>query len=111
MRRITLKNGIVRGLQRYSCRQCACSFTDTAPRGKPAAMKALALLLYATGNMSICGIGRLLKVSDVSILRWAQAAALELPDNGQFVPGGFTHHLCDPKNYAALASVFLSTFT
>jgi transposase-like protein len=65
-----VKNGIVRGLQRYHCRQCACNFTATAPRGKPAAMKALALLLYAMGNMSLCGIGRRLKVSDVRILRW-----------------------------------------
>ena len=75
-----VKNGIVRGLQRYRCRQCACNFTATASRGKPAAMKALALLLYAMGNMSLCGIGRLLKVSDVSILRWVRAAALKLPD-------------------------------
>ena len=42
-------------------------------------MKALARLLYAMGNLSFCGIGRLLKVSDVSALRWARAAALELP--------------------------------
>ena len=45
-----------------------------------AAMMALALLLYAMGNMSFCGIGRLLKVSDVSVLRWVKAAALELPE-------------------------------
>jgi hypothetical protein len=69
----------VRGLQRYRCRQCACNFTATKPRGTPAAMKALARLLHAMGNMSFCGIGRLLKVSDVSVLRWARAAALELP--------------------------------
>lgn len=75
-----VKNGIVRGMQRYRCRECACNFTNTKPRGKPAAMKALALLLYAMGNMSFCGIGRLLKVSDVSVLRWARAAALELPE-------------------------------
>src|ERR1700761_4701681 len=75
-----VKNGVVRGLQRYRCRQCACNFTATEPRGKPAAMKALALLLYAMGNMSFCSIGRLLKVSDVSVLRWAKAAALELPE-------------------------------
>ena len=74
-----VKNGIVRGLQRYRCRKCSCNFTATKPRGKPAAMKALALLLYAMGNMSFCSIGRLLKVSDVSVLRWARAAALELP--------------------------------
>jgi transposase len=48
--------------------------------GKPPAMNALALLLYAMGNMSFCGIGRLLQVSDVSVLRWARAAALELPE-------------------------------
>src|ERR1700761_1897735 len=72
-----VKNGVVRGLQRYRCRQCSCNFTDTEPRGKPAAMKALALLLYAMGNMSFCGIGRLLKVSDVSVLRWVRAAALK----------------------------------
>src|ERR1700758_2355464 len=70
-----VKNGIVRGRQRYRCRKCLCNFTDTEPRGKPAAMKALALLLYAMGNMNFCGIGRLLKVSDVSVLRWARAAA------------------------------------
>ena len=75
-----VKNGIVRGLQRYRCRKCCCNFTATKPRGKPAAMKALALLLYAMGNMSFCSIGRLLKVSDVSVLRWARAAALELPE-------------------------------
>jgi transposase-like protein len=74
-----VKNGMVRGLQRYRCRQCGCNFTDTAPRGKPAAMKVLALLLYAMGNMSFSSIGRLLKVSNVSILRWVRAAALELP--------------------------------
>lgn len=75
-----VKNGSVRGLQRYRCRKCSCNFTATKPRGKPAAMKALALLLYAMGNMSFCGIARLLKVSDVSVLRWARAAALELPE-------------------------------
>ena len=65
-----VKNGIVRGLQRYRCRNCFCNFTATKPRGKPAAMKALVLLLYAMGNMSFCGIGRVLQVRDVSVLRW-----------------------------------------
>jgi len=39
------KNGTVRGLQRYRCKICGCNFTDTPPRGKPAAVKALAVLL------------------------------------------------------------------
>jgi transposase len=38
-----VKSGFVRGHQR--CRDCGCNFTDTPRRGKPAAMKALAVLL------------------------------------------------------------------
>lgn len=76
----SVKNGMVRGRQRYRCRPCSCNFTATKPRAKPAAMKALAMLLYAMGNMSFCGIGRLLKVSDVSVLRWVRVAALERPE-------------------------------
>ncbi len=37
-----VKNGIVRGLQRYRCLSCGCNFTMTPPRGKPPAMKTLA---------------------------------------------------------------------
>ena len=74
-----VKNGIVRGMQRYHCRSCGCNFTMTAPRGKPPAMKALALLLYAMGNMSFCSIARILGVSDVAILNWVRAEARNLP--------------------------------
>lgn len=75
-----VKNGIVRGLQRYRCRQCACNFTATQPRGKPLAMKALALLLYGMGNMSFCSIARILQVSDVAVLKWIRAEAARLPE-------------------------------
>jgi transposase-like protein len=51
-----VKNGIVRGFQRYLCLSCGCNFTMTPPRGKPFAMKALALLLYAMGNVSFGSI-------------------------------------------------------
>src|ERR1700712_4379610 len=74
------KSGFVRGLQRYRCRSCGCNFTNTPPRGKPAAMKAMAVLLYAMGNMSFGMIGRILGVSDVSILRWVRAEAEALPE-------------------------------
>ena len=53
---------------------------EYAPRGKPAAMKAMAVLLYAMGNMSFGMIGRILGVSDVSILRWVRAEAEALPE-------------------------------
>ena len=56
-----VKNGIVRGFQRYLCLSCGCNFTMTPPRGKPPAMKALALLLYAMGNVSFGSIARILR--------------------------------------------------
>src|SRR3954466_8435549 len=74
------KSGFVRGLQRYRCRSCGCNFTNTPARGKPAAMKAMAVLLYAMGNMSFGMIGRILGVSDVSVLRWVRAEAQALPE-------------------------------
>src|SRR3954452_6586093 len=74
------KSGFVRGLQRYRCRSCGCNFTTTPARGKPAAMKAMAVLLYAMGNMSFGMIGRILGVSDVSVLRWVRAEAQALPE-------------------------------
>ena len=54
-------------------------FTNT-PRGKPPGMKALALMLYAMGNMSFCGIARGLGVSDVAVLKWVRNQARRLPE-------------------------------
>jgi transposase len=71
-----VKNGKVRGLQRYRCQRCACNFTATAPRGKH---PALTLLLYAMGNISYRMIGRVLDTSHVSIYHWIRAAAEKLP--------------------------------
>jgi len=75
----SVKSGRVRGLQRYRCKACGYHFTATPPRSKPAAMKALALLLYAMGNVSFCSIARLLHVSDVAVLKWVRAEARKLP--------------------------------
>jgi transposase-like protein len=76
----SVKNGYVRGLQRYRCKECGCNFTATAPRGKPAAMKALAGLPYAMANVSFGSIARLLKISDVAVLKWIRAKARKLPE-------------------------------
>jgi len=69
-----VKNGTVRGHQRYLCKACGCNFTATPERGKPKAMKALAILLYAMGNASQGMIARLLGVSHVTVYRWVRAA-------------------------------------
>ncbi len=74
------RSGKARGHQRYRCRGCGSHFTDTPHRGKPPAMKALAVLLYGMGNMSFNGIGRLLGVSDVAVLNRMRAEAVSLPE-------------------------------
>ena len=74
------KNGIVRSHQRYLCKSCGMNFTNTPPRGKPAAMKDMALAMHTVGGMSFCGIAKILGVSDVSVLNWVRAKAKTLPD-------------------------------
>lgn len=75
-----VKNGKVRGLQRYRCKACGCNFTATKPRGKPVALKTLALLLYGMGNAGYRMIARLLGVSHVSVYNWVRAEAGKLPE-------------------------------
>ena len=74
-----VKNGLAHGRQRYRCKACDRSFTATPPRGKPPAMKALAVLLYALGNVSQGMIGKLLGVSHVAVYKWVRAAGEGTP--------------------------------
>ena len=48
-------------------------------RGKPPAMRALAVLLYALGNVSQGMIAKLLGVSHVAVYKWIRAAGEEAP--------------------------------
>jgi transposase len=111
-----VKSGVVRGLQRYLCKACGCNFAATPPRGKPPAVKALAILLYAMGNMSFCGIARLLNVSDVAVLKWIrkEAEALptpEMPANVEIVMLDEIHHFLkkSQKNYGFGEHLILSS--
>jgi hypothetical protein len=61
------------------CKACGRSFTATPPRGKPPAMKALAVLLYALGNVSQGMIAKLLGVSHVAVYKWVRAAGEDTP--------------------------------
>ena len=69
-----VKNGIVRGLQRYRCRKCKCNYTKSTPHGKSAEVKKMALVMYMEG-IGFRAIGRLLKVSNVAVLYWVRKAA------------------------------------
>ncbi len=106
----SVKNGVVRGL-RYRCRACGCNLPATKPRGKPAAVKALAMLPYAMGNMSFRGIARLLKAGDGAVLKWIRHAALKLPepemaaDVALVMLGEMRHFFKKDRKAMALASV------
>src|SRR5690242_21879526 len=44
-----VKNGFMRGEQRYRCGACGLNFADTPPRGMPLRIKVTAVLLYLSG--------------------------------------------------------------
>ena len=69
-----VKNGLMRGKQRYLCKACGLSFTDTPARGKPLALKAAAVLLYVSG-LSMNRTARLLGVSTPTIQAWLEQFA------------------------------------
>src|SRR6188472_310923 len=65
-----VKNGLMRGKQRYLCKACGLNFTDTPPRGMPLAMKVTAVLLYVSG-LWMNRTGKLLGVSTPTIMAWS----------------------------------------
>ena len=75
-----VKNGIVRNLQRYQCKSCGFNFTDTPKRGKPEAVKDLAISLHAPGGMSLRGIGKTTGAGNVTVPAWVRDRAAGLPD-------------------------------
>ena len=69
-----VKNGLMRGKQRYLCKACGLNFTARPAPGKPLAMKAAAVLLYISG-LSMNRTGKLLGVSTPTIQAWLEQFA------------------------------------
>lgn len=69
-----VKNGKVKGKQRYKCKSCSLQFTRLTPRGRPAQEKAMAVTLYTLG-LSIRAIARLIGVSPTAVLKWIKTFA------------------------------------
>jgi transposase len=69
-----VKNGFMRGRQRYRCKACGLNFTDTPPRGMPLRVKATAVLLYVSG-LSMNRTAKLLGVSTPSVQAWIERFA------------------------------------
>src|SRR5689334_805900 len=69
-----VKNGLMRGQQRYLCKGCGLNFTNTPVRGKPLALKAAAVLLNISG-LSMNRTAKLLGVSTPTIQAWLEQFA------------------------------------
>ena len=69
-----VKNGFMRGKQRYRCKACGLNFTDTPPRGMPLRVKVTAVLLYLSG-LSMNRTAKLLGVSTPTIQAWLEQFA------------------------------------
>src|SRR3954449_1153633 len=69
-----VRNGFMRGKQRYRCEACGLNFTDTPPRGMPLRVKVEAVLLYLSG-LSMNRTAKLLGVSTPSVQAWIERFA------------------------------------
>ncbi len=83
-----VKNGLMRGKQRYLCKSCGLNFTETPARGMPLQVKATAILLYVSG-LSMNRTGKIVGVSTPTIQAWieqfAQAYAQKPEPQGRAV--------------------------
>lgn len=70
----TVKNGLIKGVQRYKCKSCGYNFTTLETRGRSLETKKLALHMYLEG-LGFRSIGRILKVSNVAVLKWIRKMA------------------------------------
>ena len=62
------------GKQRYRCKSCGFNYT-TGFRGKPIELRQRALQLYLDG-LGFRAIGRIVGVSNVTVLNWVRAYGL-----------------------------------
>jgi transposase-like protein len=79
----SVKNGHIRGHQRYKCKTCGFIFIDGDRRVKPetAAKRALAVILYSLGKASYGFIAKLFGVTRATVLQWIrkEGALIEKP--------------------------------
>lgn len=68
-----VRNGFVRGHQRYRCKSCGFNFTNTA-------LKAFGTVLYGMCGVSMNKIAKMFGVSDVAVLKWVRKEAKLLGD-------------------------------
>ena len=71
-----VKAGLVKGEQRYKCKECACQFVPTRAHGKSENTKMTAIWMYMNG-LSLRTIGRFVGVTASGVLKWVKTFAKE----------------------------------
>jgi transposase-like protein len=66
-----VKNGFMKGLQRYKCKGCRCNYTKSAQRGYPLSVRRKVIKYYLEG-IGFRRIERLLGKSNVTVLYWVR---------------------------------------
>ena len=76
------KNGIVRGKQRYKCKECGINFVvgDERTNEKIIALKALVVLFYALSKGSYNMLGKIFNRDRSLIYRWIKEAGLKFDE-------------------------------
>lgn len=74
-----VKYGFLAGKQRFKCKDCACRFVGHITQSYPEKLRKQALQLYLEG-LGFRAIGRLLKISNVTVLNWVRDAGKSLPE-------------------------------
>ena len=73
-----VKSGLIKERQRYKCKDCGCNYTvELKSTAMPKQLKKQALHLYLEG-LGLRSIGRVLGVSNVSILNWTRRFGKEV---------------------------------
>jgi len=78
-----IKDGLIRGKQRYRCKNCNYRFTvERRSSEKPLELKQKALRLYLEG-LGIRAIGRVLNINFVTVYYWIKkfGESMEFPDS------------------------------
>ena len=74
------KDGVVKHKQRYKCKECGFRYTvASGSKAKPLYLRKLALQLYLEG-LGFRSIGRVLEVSNVTVLNWIRAFGEQIVD-------------------------------
>jgi transposase-like protein len=74
----SVKNGFMKGVQRYKCKDCGCNYTvDYSIIAEKEKKRRFGLSMYLEG-LGFHSIGRLLNVTHVTVMNWIKKYGSEL---------------------------------